>query len=390
MTPEELQPLIEKYLAGKASKEEMEQLQEWYMQGTEGEVQLQLDAIHKNENEALLQSSLYKKIQKEISSQQAPVRQMPWLRWAAAASIILVTGYVLWISVGNKSQQTADKTVIAKPLDIPAPQNTRAVITLANGNKVYLDSAGNGILAQEDNVNVVRNENGEIEYQALTTHQSPLTFNTLYNPRGSKVISLTLSDGTKVWLNSESALKYPTAFNGNTREVEITGEAYFEVAKTATKQSFIVRKDDVSVTVLGTHFNVNAYKDEDALRVTLLEGSVRVAQQTANSNQRTATLKPGEQVSANGQLSTVVRPDLEEVMAWKNGRFQFGDGTDIKQIMKQLERWYDVNVAYKGDVKGEIGGGISRAVNLSQVLNMLEMTGTIKFDIQEKQITVSQ
>lgn len=323
-------------------------------------------------------------------------RSRAMYRWMAAASILILVSSLVILNL-SKNRQPATEPPLAQTKDIEAPKETRAIITLADGRKIYLDSAHNGILAQQNNVNVVRNEKGEIEYQSLSTNHSPLTYNTLYNPRGSKVISLTLNDGTKVWLNSESSLKYPTAFNANTREVEITGEAYFEVTRSViasgAKQSFIVRKGDLSVTVLGTHFNVNAYDDEDASRVTLIEGSVRVsssqrAERRSNLPKTEIVLKPGQQVSAvDGQLSIVVSPDLDGVMAWKEGFFQF-DHTDTKTMLRQLARWYDVEVRYEGPIPTRrFGGRINRQLSLSEVLNMLKSSG-VNFRIEGKTIMV--
>jgi len=224
------------------------------------------------------------------------------------------------------------------------------------------------------------------------------------------VISLTLSDGTKVWLNSESSLKYPTAFNGNAREVEITGEAYFEVRSQESgarsgASPFIVRKKDVSVTVLGTHFNVNAYDDEDVIKVTLLEGSVRMSslledqgaslrggipRASGQSQLKSVILKPGEQgvVTQNSELRTQNSVDLEAVMAWKNGKFIFNE-TSIDVIMKQISRWYDVEVEYVG-AKPDVHfiGDISRRENISEVLKMLEQTKAVKFSIEGEKIKV--
>jgi transmembrane sensor len=318
---------------------------------------------------------------------EMPVRHKKvWIKWVAAACIVLVAALAVVLSL-TKSDIGTKPPVAATSTDIPAPQNNRAVITLADGRKVYLDSAGNGLLAQQDNVKVLRNERGEIVYDAraasLSQDEGSTAYNTLFNPRGSKVISLTLSDGTKVWLNSESLLRYPAAFTGNMREVEITGEAYFEVAKNA-KQPFHVKKGETDITVLGTSFNINAYEDEDALRVTLVDGSVKVS-----NKENSAILKPGEQAVATTRYSPLAtRPaDLEQVTAWKDGRFQF-EGEGIETVMKQISRWYDVEVVYESKPKDHFRGGISRDVDASKVFQMLETMGVVKFEIKGKQVTV--
>jgi ferric-dicitrate binding protein FerR (iron transport regulator) len=210
-------------------------------------------------------------------------------------------------------------------------------------------------------------------------------YNTLSNPRGSKVISLTLSDGTRVWLNAGSSLRYPASFASSAvnREVKITGEAYFEVAHDASKP-FIVSKNDVSVTVLGTHFNVNAYDDESDIKITLLEGSVRV-----NKGSNTGLLKPGQQAQVSSSVKVLNNTDVEQVMAWKNGKFSF-NGSDIKTVMRELARWYDVNVEYKDEIKETFFVKLDRNTNMSNVFRILQTTGAVHFKIEGKKVTVMQ
>jgi ferric-dicitrate binding protein FerR (iron transport regulator) len=214
---------------------------------------------------------------------------------------------------------------------------------------------------------------------------------------------MTLSDGSRVWLNAGSSITYPVAFAGKERKVEMTGEAYFEVStkyeagSSKLKQPFIVAKGDLEVTVLGTQFNVNAYEDEKDIKVTLVEGSVRVdsRQSTVDSRQSSVVLKPGEQaVSMVNGPSTSLRvnknADLEQVMAWKNGIFDFGESTSLQDIMKQVSRWYDVEVVYEGNINEGFGGSISRKVNVSKVRENFEMTGLVKFKIEGKKVIVSR
>jgi ferric-dicitrate binding protein FerR (iron transport regulator) len=213
---------------------------------------------------------------------------------------------------------------------------------------------------------------------------SVVQYNTLTVPRGSKIVELTLTDGTKVVMNAASAITFPTVFAGNERKVAITGEAYFEVAHDKSKP-FIVSKGDAQVEVLGTHFNVNAYDDEEAINVTLLEGSVRV---TTLSKKQNVILKPGQMARITSKLELLPDVNINEVMAWKEGKFRFGEFASIETVMRQLSRWYDVEVQYKGKVSGHIGGTIERAANISQVLHILEMTGIVKFNIQGRKIIV--
>jgi ferric-dicitrate binding protein FerR (iron transport regulator) len=222
-----------------------------------------------------------------------------------------------------------------------------------------------------------------------------VVFNTLFNPRGSKVINLTLSDGTKVWLNSESSLKYPTAFTTNTREVEITGEAYFEVAHRATasgaKQSFRVHLPNGAIIEdIGTSFNVNAYTDESDIKTTLIEGSVRVTTGSPDHQiTQSQILRPGEQAlinQANPQI-TRIEVQTDATTAWVNNLFYF-ENTDIQTMMRQIARWYDVDVEYQGTVTKRFGGKMPRTMSARSVFKVLEETGGVHFKIEGRKVTV--
>jgi transmembrane sensor len=388
--------LIIKHLRGELQGAERTELDTWLASSPENralyeelttEETLAKEVKDINGIRARILNSIYK--QAPELSPVIPMYRRKVFKWIAAASVILVMGYGLWVMSGKKSTVDSTQTTAATN-DVQAPKETRAVITLANEQKVYLDNASNGTIAQENNVSVVKKNNGEIVYNSTVQPLNNSTqYNTLFNPRGSKVISLTLSDGTKVWLNSGSSLRYPASFASSAvnREVEITGEAYFEVAHIASKP-FHVKKGETDVTVLGTHFNVNAYDDEDALRVTLLEGSVKVSRLSTHDSR---IIKPGQQAVFNTtshSLLTTSSVDLDEVMAWKNGIFQFGEKVDIGTIMRQISRWYDVDVEYKGEVTQHFGGAISREVSIAQVLKVMEATGGVKFKVDGKKVIV--
>jgi ferric-dicitrate binding protein FerR (iron transport regulator) len=212
-----------------------------------------------------------------------------------------------------------------------------------------------------------------------------LEFNTLSNPRGSKVINMMLADGSRVWLNAGSSITYPVAFVGNKRNVNIDGEAYFEIAHDASTP-FIVSKGDMNVTVLGTHFNVNAYDDENDIKVTLLEGSVNVS---TKYEVKGVKIKPGEQaiVNTKHEVRTMKDADVEQVIAWKNGYFNFKDA-DIVSIMRQVEKWYDVEVVYEQRTDKVFIAEIPRTVNAGDFFKILEATGWVRFKIEGKKITV--
>ena len=308
-------------------------------------------------------------------------RRMRYLVAAALVAGVLVTGYLLLL---NRGQDPVDKKIISVKTktieDIPAPSGNNAVLTLATGETIILDSVSAGQVAVQGNTRITKTADGKIIYKGNGSGE--MQYNILTVPRGSQIASITLSDGTKAWLNSASALKYPVVFTGNERKVEITGEVYFEVAHNAS-MPFRVQKGDVLINVLGTHFNVNAYDDETAVEVTLLEGAVRI-----NSGTVSGLLRPGQQAKVSSGIQIGDDTDLEEVMAWKNGKFQFGEAADINTIMRQVSRWYDVDVVYKGAVTGHIGGTISRYENASKVLDMLEMTGAIRFQIEGRKVIV--
>ena len=290
-----------------------------------------------------------------------------WFRYAAA--VILITGTVAYLWNTQKTKPAPIHTVAAVQ-DIPAPAVNRATITLANGQQIYLDSADSGILAVEGQTNIQKTEDGNIVYQGARA-RGPMQYNTLAVPRGSQVASIVLSDGTKVFLNAASALKYPVAFTGNERRVEITGEAYFEVAKN-TRQPFIVQTGMTEVTVLGTHFNVNAYDDEEVKKVTLIEGSVKVSSTSGN-----VVIKPGQQieVTKDDQLSVNLNADVSQVTAWQKGMFVFTQ-IDLNSMLRQVSRWYNVDIEYRGTIQsGTLSGVLSRRSPLSEIIKMLEGNG---------------
>jgi transmembrane sensor len=307
-------------------------------------------------------------------------------RIAVAASIIMAiaTTYFVISRRSEKSQPEIATTTV--PNDVNAPAANRAMITLADGRVVYLDSVENGSLATQGNVKLIKLENGKIAYQTASGEiVKEVQYNTLSNPRGSKVIDMTLSDGSKVWLNAGSSIKYPVAFIGDQRKVTMKGEGYFEIVKDL-KKKFLVEANGTTTEVLGTQFNINAYNDEQEVKVTLLEGSVKISttQQLTNSK----ILKPGQQAQIANGVKVVSGIDIEEVMSWKNGIFKFKDAS-IETIMKQMEKWYDVQAVYEGKITEHFISTIPRTVPVSEVLKILETTGKVKFQIEGNKIVVT-
>lgn len=307
---------------------------------------------------------------------------------ATVAGIIALSlvGYLWYKNAGVQQAATTSQVVQNDVL----PGGNKATLTLANGSTVILNQAAKGVLATQGRSKIVLQDSGRLVYEAedkSASAEAPPGYNTLTTPRGGQY-QLCLPDGTDVWLNAASSIKYPTRFQGNERKVAITGEAYFEVAENAALP-FIVTVNDMQIKVLGTHFNVNAYSDETSIKTTLLEGKINV-QAAGGKNLMVA---PGQQVQLkkDGKLVLVKEVDMDEELAWKNGLFVFHqDG--LNSIMRRLSRWYDVQVEYdKGQVpESHFTGAIRRQENISKVLNMLELTGGAKFKISGDRIIVSE
>ncbi len=267
------------------------------------------------------------------------------------------------------------------------PGTTKAVLTLADGSKIMLDAAKKGKLAEQSGMRVAKTADGQLVYTVTDTdHAGSAAYNTLETPKGGEY-QLHLPDGTKVWLNAASSLKYPASFaDAKERKVILSGEAYFEVAH-HRNSPFRVVTDKQVVEVLGTHFNVNAYQNEPDTKTTLLEGSVNVVQQAGTKH---FVLKPGQQARVAEGIE-VVNVDTETAVAWKNGDFILKD-EDFKATMRKISRWYDVDVIYDESAPAdlELGGWVSRAKNISAVLKVIESTGKVHFKVQGRRITVTQ
>lgn len=324
------------------------------------------------------------KLAATIQTKEQPViGRFARYRWVAAAAVLLLIVSSVFLLTNQKEKSTAvAKNTQTQPRQDRLPGGDRAILTLADGSSIVLDSAGNGMLAHQGATEIIKKEDGQLLYNSSGTATDAVAYNLLQTPRGGQY-KITLPDGSKVWLNAASSLKYPVVFSGKERRVEITGEAYFEIAKDALRP-FKVQVNQMEVEVLGTHFNINSYTDEETVRTTLLEGRVKIT--TASDNK---FLQPGQQaqLKPSGNMKIVNDVNLEETVAWKDGNFQF-ENSDIKSVMRQLSRWYDVEVSYQGNISKHFIGGISRNVKLSQVLSMLQQTGEVRFIIEGKKIIV--
>lgn len=339
------------------------------------------ESYPKNEKiEESLENALRKIGEQENAHAPGKVRSLYKYGWAAAAVLILVSGF--WFLSQRTDQEKSSLVITPATHDI-SPGGNKAILTLSDGSQVILDSANNGAITRQGNVTIIKLEDGQLAYESSDQNSHPLTiqYNTITTPRGGQY-QIELEDGSKVWLNAESSLKFPTVFAGNERKVEIMGEGYFEIAQNAAKP-FIVNTGEVKVKVLGTHFNINAYEDEGKMKVTLLEGRVEVL---SKGNQ--LKIEPGQQAEIQNELVTLNNTaNIEAVMAWKNGKFYF-EKADIKTVMNQISRWYDVDVEYRGEVTHHFGGAISRNVNVSRVFEMLELTEGAHFKIEGKKVIV--
>lgn len=382
MLRERMQYLLDRYFQGICTEEEKQELARGINDLKDDELLKQLvgKSWERFQPTEPMPVAVSERVQAAVFPVEEKVRPLWSGKWmAVAASLLLIVSAGLFFI--KKPGQVQQKTRVAENTryrnEVPAGGN-KALLTLGDGTVIELDSAANGLLTQQGNARIIKLPNGQLAYEMNDAGSGEVMFNTMRTPRGGEY-RLQLPDGSKVWLNAASSITYPNIFTGDTRSVEITGEAYFEVAKDAARP-FKVQAGNMKVEVLGTHFNINAYPGEPVIKTTLLEGAVRI---------QDAVLKPGQQASlaATGQFRVEDDVETEEVMAWKNGFFQFNDA-DMPTVMRQLENWYDITVAYEGRVpKRSFGGAIQRSLPLSKVLDILE-ENNVRFKIEGRNITV--
>ncbi|MCX2450325.1 DUF4974 domain-containing protein [Pedobacter sp. PLR] len=382
MEEKDANAILEKIHRGTSSKEEMFLFDQWYFQ-------------YQHQHVREYSETELKAIQEEMR-RKLPVQQSVFgtritaesrvSRWQLiAASVLLLSGFTYYF-LKSKPMELIPETKYSNDV---APGDNKAYLTLANGQRISLSDAKNGELAQEAGVKITKQVNGEVFYQITDqvgkTANADLLYNTIETPRGGQY-QIILPDGTKVWLNAASTLKFPSSFARlvNRRVELLGGEAYFEVAKDP-KHPFILKTQQQEVRVLGTHFNINAYPDELAVKTTLLEGKVQL---NSDHSSTRFVLEPGQQAALANNGLTVKQVNAEEEIAWKNGYFQF-NGENIEEVMRTIARWYNVEVKYKGDRPADqFNGRVSQHRNLSAVLEMLEYTGSVHFKIEGKEVTV--
>jgi len=388
LNKKEFEKLLDKYIAGEASLEEEQRLLNFY-----GSFQKKSEPVEDIDD---IGENIFEKIQENILSveEHSYSYKSQYLKSISIAAVILmVISTGLYFYSNRMISEPESFAEINVRNDIP-PGYNKAILTLSDGSTISLDDAANGLLASQGNIAITKTENGQIVYERNNVDKSKFmsnrsVINTIQTPKGGKY-QIRLPDGSKVWLNSASTLSYPTSFSGNERKVQLKGEAYFEIS-TNKNVPFRVESDNQIVEVLGTHFNINSYDDEDYVKTTLLEGSVKVIL-SSNTNEvaRTKLLKPGEQSLTKSSQSNIriENADTEKAVAWKNGYFKFRN-TPIKEIMREIERWYDVELVYEGKISSdEFTGFISNDVKISAVLKIMEESGGVKFSVKGKKLKV--
>jgi len=349
-------------------------------------------------DEAAALADVQKKIQLGIHPVTPAVESLaPWHKWKyywmAAAVLLLIAGGAVFFSRDKTRTNIVQLPVEQRFHNDVFPGGDKAVLELADGSKIVLDNASNGALAQQGRTQVMKLDNGQLAYQVgkkreiNSTIAEAIRYNTISTPRGGQY-QVVLPDGSKVWLNAVSSLRFPTNFSGKERRVELNGEAYFDVTKNASMPFKVVtaQATPLEIEVMGTEFDLMAYGDEDRQKVTLISGAVN-----ASSGKEQLVLQPNQQAFLD-KRSTALHltsiSNLAEVTAWKDGFFQFQDAS-IESIMRQAARWYDVEVAYEGKVNQQFIGKVPRQVNLSTLLKILEATGWVHFRIDGKKVTVA-
>jgi len=409
MNKQRLEYLFQKYFDKTASQSEREELFQHLSVAPDEEISSLMKNVYdtdKNETvsslpdkgEEVLNAVFAKTNTNRIDSFSAKSikRGRSWFKYASIAALLLIS-FTLGIFSYKVNFKTSDSS--QKELtDIIEPGGNKAVLILANGATIDLDNVSNGEIANEMGVRISKTTDGHLVYDLSKSSDSQniqLAYNTIKTPRGGQY-QIVLPDGSKVWLNAESSLKYPTIF-AEERRVELKGEGYFEIMRDENSP-FIVSTDRQDVTVLGTHFNINSYKENQVIKTTLLEGSVKISNSHAKKHDATFSkiLKPGEQAVVNQDAIKVSKVNVSNAIAWKNGLFRF-ENTNIKEVMEEFSRWYDVEVEFEGTIPDiKLWGSVYRNVSASEALDILgyfNLKYRIKNDSQDnqqKKIIISQ
>jgi len=388
-TIKQIEAILDRHKIGASSPEDLILLESWY-------VAQQADVLPLNDQDvdsrlAQVRNNLLLQIADKPVS--LPKKSIPlWTRITVAASIVLAAASLYFTVFSNDVSE--ELRIAALDAGIK-PGGDKAILTLANGTKVILNDVKSGEISSQAGIRIKKESNGILVYEVAAQKAVEATdesqWNTLETPKGGQY-QIVLSDGSKVWLNAYSSIKFPAVFSTKSREVEMTGEAYFQVAKrtiggTSVAQPFIVRANRQSIQVLGTHFNVNSYVDEHAVKTTLLEGSVAIntLRDNLKAERSNVILKPGQQseLNSSGDLA-VSTVNVSEAIDWQKGYFAFHN-EDVYQIMRKVAGWYDLQVVYESSLpKDKLGGTLSRYQDVSKILDVMQRTGLFKFRIKGK------
>jgi hypothetical protein len=372
--------LFERYLNNHASREETAELFQYFQDTNNKEALEQMieNQLESQGREELIDKKILDRVFGKIDLDNEPqkIKSITWYKitGAAAAIILIISISYLFLNRSTYNDHTAT---------IVEPGRDKATLVLSSGKTIVLEDVANGKLTEELGTTIEKTEKGGINYKIEGNTDVRVAMNLLNVPKGGQ-FQITLSDGTKVWLNSNSSLKYPSAFSASERRVELSGEAYFEVSKNKQKP-FIVETSLQKVEVLGTKFNINAYDDESSTQTSLAEGSVRVS-----CKNNTTLLKPGQQSTLTDQHIAVRSINLDQVLDWKNGDFNFSNN-NLKEIMRKISRWYNIEVIFEGPISQETYvAQISRKKRLNDVLRALQLSGSIKYNIRNNKLYISQ
>ncbi|GAA4314565.1 DUF4974 domain-containing protein [Mucilaginibacter gynuensis] len=416
MNDQELSALFEKLLKNECSEEEADRILALFAdKDLDNDLKALIIAQLQQPPAANLNNAVSDDVQKSLDlgldeilrsnpSQISPKRNILFTKrilYAAAVTLVFISVVFYYFT-----KQKHIPTLAARPQkQLIVPGSNKAILTLSNGVQINLADASNGEIAKQADISIKKTKSGVLVYEdkakadSKTANTAGPLLNTITTPKGGQY-ELVLPDGSKVWLNAASSLKYPAQFTGNERVVELNGEGYFEIMSVqrlntksgkAEKMPFIVMNNHQRIEVVGTKFNVNAYTDEEDIKTTLLTGAVKVSvlqQGEKREGNAPVMLSPGQQSTVADNSLNVKAVNTELAVAWKNGVFQF-DNEDIKAVMRKIARWYDVEVTYQGNMDGKVfSGTISKYKNVNDVLKMLQFTGSVSFTIKDRKIIV--
>lgn len=384
--------ILDRYLKNQSSAKEREKLDEFFEENAAVN-----ESSNLNQDITKLEDKIFNYIQfgiKEQVKQQKKLHHIPYMQIAASILVIFLfstTIYFYRSSIGVHPKSSQGNSISS--IEDKQPAKNIAILTLGNNSQIVLDEASNGEIAQESGVSILKTDKGELVYKIKNSNKLSSNdlnkFNTISTPMGGK-FKVILPDGSLVVLNAASTLKYPVHFDENLRKVSFTGEAYFEIAKKVDQQKkripFYVYSNNQIVEVLGTHFNINSYDNDEYSKTTLLEGSVKIINEKSSNTAK--ILMPGQQaVIKRGDVQTkIMIADEAQALAWKDGYFLFKN-TNIKDVVNELERWYNVDIQYDNSMEFEnITGYISRNVKISSVLKMLQLSGIVNYEINGSKI----